>query len=94
LCQSRSSAAGTAGSVPAVLYLTPAGKIESVVIPGDGGAYEANILKLFPADIQPLVISHPIEKAQFTDEAMEHIEQRRNDPTIPPMIVESGIPLP
>jgi hypothetical protein len=94
LCQIRLLEPGTAGSVPAVIYLTPDGKIKNVAIPGNGVDYGPDIEKLFPPDIQPLVVSLPMGGNQYIQQAMEHIAQRRADPSIPPMIVEAGTLLP
>lgn len=91
-CQVASTALGTAGSCPAVIRLLPDGKIGNVVIPRDGADYGPDIRKLFPLDVQER-INH---LASYFDPpaAMEHIDLRRADRTIPPMIVAAGTPLP
>jgi hypothetical protein len=89
-CQISSSAEGSAASVPAVVYLAPDGNIEKVVIPGDGIDYGPDIEKLFPPAVQTLINSNSFDGKQ----AMKHIEIRRQDPSIPPMIVETGVVLP
>ena len=92
LCQVASTALGTAGSVPAVIKLAPDGNIEGVVIPGDGSDYGVDIRKLFPAEVQERIDAI---NAYFDPQtAMKHIDLRRADPTIPPLIVEAGTPLP
>ncbi|GAP09471.1 hypothetical protein BECAL_00615 [Bellilinea caldifistulae] len=92
LCQVASTASGTASSVPVVIKLSPDGRIEEVVIPRDGTDYGLDIQNLFPSDVQERINN----LASYFDvkAAMEHIALRREDRTIPPIIVEAGTPLP
>ncbi len=92
LCQVASTASGTASSVPAVVNLSPDGKIEEVLIPRDGTYYEPDIQNLFPSDVQERI--NNLAAYFDANAAMEHITLRREDRTIPPMIVETGTPLP
>lgn len=89
-CQVSSSAEGSAASVPAVMYLAPDRTIEKVILPRDGINYGTDIEKLFPQAVQTLINSNSFDAVQ----AMKHIEIRRQDPSIPPMIVEAGVTLP
>jgi hypothetical protein len=81
-----STVQSAAGSVPAVIYLSNVGKIEKVVLPKDGTAYE----ELFPLDVQKRISANEFDFPSAT----EHIAQRRKNPDIPPMIAESGVGLP
>lgn len=90
LCQVDSSAQGTAGSAPAVVYLAPDGMIEKVVMPRDGVDYPEDVKRLFPPDVQ----AHIYASSFDTDAATKHIALRRRDPEIPPSIVEAGTSLP
>ena len=89
-CQVASTDQGTAGSVPAVIYLGTDGSIQQVVIPGDGFDYGRDIQQLFPPHVQNRIFNNEFD----AKEAMQHIAYRRSHPGIPPAIVESGIPLP
>jgi len=89
-CQVTSNDQGTAGSVPAVIYLSSDGNIQQVVIPGDGFDYGLDIQQLFPPHVQNRIFNNEFD----AKEAMQHIAYRRSHPGIPPAIVESGIPLP
>lgn len=90
VCQIESSKQGTAGSVPAVIYLAANGNIEKVVLPRDGVDYSTDIKNLFPSDVQTLINSNSFDAKK----AMEHIEARRQDSSVLPMIVEAGVTLP
>ncbi len=75
-----------------MIKLAPDGNIEGVVIPGNGSDYGVDIRKLFPAEVQERIDAI---NAYFDPQtAMKHIDLRRADPTIPPLIVEAGTPLP
>jgi hypothetical protein len=91
-CQVASTASGSAGSVPAVIYLSSNGKIEEVALPRDGTDYGPDIQKLFPPDVQDKI--NNLDSYFDVKAAMDHIALRRKDPTIPPMIVEAGTSLP
>lgn len=82
---------GGGSSGPAVIYLAPDGKIEKVVIPGDGANYGVDIQALFPPDVQKLVNAPDQE---FIDTAWDHLIERQQDASIPPLIVLEGVPLP
>lgn len=90
VCQVENSEQGAAGSVPAVVYLASNGNIEKVAIPRDGLDYTSDIKNLFPLDVQNLINSNNFDAKK----AMEHIEKRRQDRSIMPMIVEAGVTLP
>jgi len=92
VCQVASTASGSAGSVPAVIYMSSNGKIEEVALPRDGTDYGPDIQKLFPPDVQDKI--HDLDSYFDARAAMDHIALRRKDPTIPPMIVEAGTSLP
>ena len=89
LCEA-STELGTAGSVPAVIFLASNGHIEKVVLPRDGEDYGNDINKLFPSDVQTRIESNAFDAKK----AMEHIKTRRQDHSILPMIVEAGVILP
>ncbi len=90
ICQTSESATGAAASVPAVLSLAQNGDIEQVTLPRDGINYGPDIELLFPPDVQTRIFENQFDAVS----AMEHIEKRRQDESIPPMIVDSGVTLP
>jgi hypothetical protein len=90
VCQVENSEQGAAGSVPAVIYLASNGNIEKVAIPRDGVDYNTDIKSLFPSDVQTLINSNRFDAKK----AMEHIEARRQNHSLLPMIVEAGVTLP
>ncbi len=92
LCQVAYSDTGPAASGPAVIRLSPGGKIEAVLIPRDGVYYGPDIRKLFPAEVQRKIRN--ISAYFDSQAAMAHIALRRKNRAIPPMIVEKGTPLP
>jgi hypothetical protein len=88
-CEANSEV-GTAGSVPAVIYLASNGHIEKIVLPRDGEDYGIDIKKLFPSDVQTRIESNAFDAKK----AMEHIKTRRQDHSILPMIEEAGVTRP
>jgi|GEM_PF-3928790 len=86
-CQVTDSAEGTATSAPAVVRLAEDGSIAEVVMPDEGWG---NIRDLFPEDVLARIFDNEFDAVK----AMEHIAQRRVDPSIPPLIVEQGVELP
>ena len=78
---------GTAVSAPVVIFLGEDGHIQAVVMPQEGWG---NLRELFPAMVVDVIYSNPF-KAQA---AMDHIQLRRADPSIPPIIVLEGQYLP
>ena len=78
---------GSAVSAPVVIFLGEDGHIKAVVMPQEGWG---NLEELFPAMVVDLIYTNPF-KAQA---AMEHIQLRRADPSIPPIIVLEGQYLP
>lgn len=91
LCQVAAPAEGTAMSAPAVIYLGVDRNILSVALPKDGSGYGPSIKQLFPAKYQACAL----DGACFdSPAAMRHIQRRRQDQSIPPLIVEQGVSLP
>jgi hypothetical protein len=91
LCQVAASTEGTAMSAPAVIYLGIDRNILSVALPKDGSGYGPSIKQLFPAIYQACAL----DGACFDGPAaMRHIQRRRQDQSIPPLIVEQGVSLP
>jgi hypothetical protein len=90
ICQVASTDQGTAGSLPAVIYLNAPGSIQQVIIPASGFDYGRDIQQLFPPHVQNRIFNDEFNAV----EAMQHIAYRRSHPGTPPAIVESGIPLP
>lgn len=89
VCQVRGPI-GTAGSVPAVVYLGQDGKIEKVTIPRDGDKYYwEDIETMFPPDVSARI--HARDTHGFAD--MKHLEARQTAYG-PPLIVLVGTPLP
>lgn len=80
---------GTAGSIPAVIYLGENGEIEKVAIPRDGVDFGGDVLFLFPPYVQARIFNY-----EFDGPAAEkHIDERMQS-NGPPLIVLSGTPLP
>ena len=94
VCQDAASADGSAGSMPAVLYLAADGTIEKAVIPEDGAGYRPSVERMFPADILPYVNSSSSLFAYDSNAAIAHIDYRREHPGTPPQIVADGVELP
>ena len=78
---------GTAVSAPVVIFLGEDGHIKAVVMPQEGWG---NLRDLFPAMVVDYILSDPFNAKA----AMEHIQLRRADPSIPPIIVLEGGELP
>lgn len=78
---------GTTVSAPAVIFLGKDGHIKAVVMPKEGWD---NLEELFPDPVVKLIHSNPFNAKA----AMEHIQLRRADPSIPPIIVLEGGVLP
>lgn len=74
-------------SVPAVIYLDEDGAVQDVQKPGSGTAYASDISKLFPPNIQEIILSHLIDTSQME----AHINLRRENP-VPPLVILSAIP--
>ena len=79
---------GTAGSVPAVIYLGKNGEINQIAVPRDGFFVE-DVVAMFPTDIQTKIFNRDLEG--FAD--MEHLVKRLKSGG-PPLIVVSGTPQP
>jgi len=86
-CQITDLATGTATSAPAVIRLAEHGSLAEVVMPDKG---LGNIRDLFPEDVLARIFNNEFDAVK----AMQHIAQRRVDPSIPPLIVEQGVELP
>jgi hypothetical protein len=81
------NAIGTATSAPVIIYIGEDGHITSVVMPQEGWG---NIESLFPQPVLTRILNQEFDAAL----AMDHINKRRIDPSIPPLIVEQGIEMP
>jgi hypothetical protein len=79
--------AGTAVSAPAVIFLREDGHIKAVVMPQEGWG---NIEDLFPDPVLPLIYGNAFD----AEAAMQRLERRLKDPSIPPLIVEQGTEMP
>jgi len=79
--------AGTAVSAPAVIFLGEDGHIQAVVMPQEGWG---NIEELFPDPVLPLIYGNAFD----AEAAMQRLEQRLKDPSVPPLIVEQGTEMP
>jgi hypothetical protein len=86
LCQANNSVS-TATSAPAVIRLGKDGTISEVELPDEGFG---NLKDLFPEDIVSKIESHEFP----ADAAWDHIQKRKNDSSLLPLIAEQGIPLP
>ena len=84
-CDAREGGHGAASS--AVIHLNPDGTIQSVEKPGSGSKRNSNILKLFPPDIQEIILNNLLNYRHLS----EHLEWRREHPEEPPLVVLSAI---
>jgi heat shock protein HslJ len=84
-CADKTSLNGPAASLPAVVYFDAGGRIQKVAIPGDGSKYATDIHLLFPAELQETILNYEVDPGLFV-----HIQQRRLDPTIPPLVYLMG----
>ena len=75
--------AGTATSAPAVIFLGEESRITAVVMPDEGWG---NLKELFPEPVLKRILDNEFDAVA----AMEHIQLRRADPSIPPLIIEQG----
>jgi hypothetical protein len=80
---------GTAGSMPAVIYLSENGEIDEVVLPRDGENYPKDIREMFPLDIQDKIFAFEFDGP----EAENHINERLLSNGLP-LIVISGSLIP
>ncbi len=76
-------------SAPAVIDLKEDDSIENVEVPGDGTQYGTDIRKMFPKAIQERIFSGSIDVSGM----WSHLQLRHENPG-PPLIVNSGVPLP
>jgi hypothetical protein len=88
VCQVAYSASGSAASAPMIIRLGEDGSIAEVIGPLDGSG---NVATLFPKGLLDGIYDSP--SAGLPD-AMDHIDLRRHDPSIPPQIVLDGVQLP
>ena len=79
--------AGTAVSAPAVIFLSEDGHIKAVVMPQEGWG---NIEELFPDPVLSLIYGNAFDAVA----AMQRLELRQKDSSIPPLIVELGTEMP
>jgi len=85
-CQANNASA-TIISSPAVIFLSDDGHIAAVVMLEESWD---NISTLFPEPVLNLIYSNAFDAVA----TLNHIELRRNEPSIPPMIVELGAEMP
>lgn len=76
-------------SAPAVIYLGTDGAVRDVRFPRDGtlGAQDSKVL--FPLEVQERIFTY-----QRNPDLETHIRRRLEDPSIAPLIMISGTPLP
>lgn len=76
-------------SAPAVVQLGTDGQIEKVILPREGSYYSEDVRMLFPPEVQQKLLE---DRFGSTDGA--YARTRLKDPSLPPLIVVSGTPLP
>ena len=74
---------GTATSAPAVIFLDEDGHIVAVVMPDEGWD---NLKELFPEPVLKRILDNEFDGVA----AMDHIQLRRADPSLPPLVIEQG----
>lgn len=83
---------GSAGSVPAVIYLGEDREIVKVVLPRGGISYGSDLRAMFPDGVYEKVRSIETDATGgFTSE--EHLDVRLKNGG-PPLVVEAGTPMP
>ena len=78
----------SSSSTPAVIHLGEDGAVQSVEIPGAGSDYARDVRRMFPSDVQEKFDQYHSGRA---GELSEHLEQRREHPAEPPLVILSVI---
>lgn len=91
LCQDAGSSQGTAASAPAIITLDGNGNIQKVESPR---AALGNFISLFPPELRPHVQQGTPGFTFDPQAALAHIDRRRANLDIPPLIVLAGQSLP
>jgi len=90
LCIGNSPISGPmAMSAPAVVYLETDGNIQSVRVPRDGILGTQDVKTFFPPDVQGKVFAY-----RLSPDMEAHISKRLADPSVPPLVIVSGTPMP
>lgn len=87
-CDALGGGHGAASS--AVIHLNSDGTVQSVEKPGSGSKRVSNIIKMFPPDIQEIILNNLISYRHLSD----HLEWRQEHLEEPPLIVFSATPMP
>jgi hypothetical protein len=90
LCTIYDRSIGTATDAPAVIRLGDDGSILEVEMPKEGFG---NIRDLFPEDIINRMSGNGFRTGEVTTWG-DHLDKRFADPSIPPLVVGQGVPLP
>ena len=88
-CASIYSAGPSQVSIPTVIHIGPDGSVQSAEIPGSGTAYDRDIRRMFPTDIQEIIFNQVV---LFPQEQIDRLRWRRGHPDEPPWIVLSSLP--
>jgi hypothetical protein len=83
-------ASGYEATHPAVIHLKADGSIQNVEVPLVGSASEADLNRMFPADVREKIVSY--DPAGRLQEMFNHIKWRQAHPEEPPLIVRSTMP--
>ena len=88
ICEALGGGHGAGTSV--VIHLDADGAIKSVEKTGSGSKRISNIRKMFPPDIQEIILNSLMNYRQLSD----HLEWRQEHSAEPPLIVFSATPMP
>jgi hypothetical protein len=88
ICGALGGGHGAASS--AVIHLNADGTVQSVEKPGSGSKRISNILKMFPSEIEEIILNNLMSYRQLSD----HLEWRQEHSEEPPLIVLSATPTP
>ena len=87
-CDALRGGHGAASS--AVIHLNADGTVQSVEKPGSGSKRISNILKMFPPEIQEIILNNLMSYSHLSD----HLDWRQEHSEEPPLIVLSATPMP
>ncbi len=91
------SAPGIGGDTPAAISLVIDGSIQKVKVPGHGSSAEANIQRMFPADVREKIVLYSSLSSHGpgrVNELILHLQYRVAHPEELPLIVLSTTPQP
>lgn len=86
---------GGGADIPAVIHINTDGSIQNVEVPSRGSTWEANLNKLFPADVREKLDLYYFIFCAYCgrpEELRIHLLYRQTHPGEPPLVVQSFVP--